>query len=234
MDKKFRLLVCCEESQRVCTAFRNRGWEAYSCDIEPCSGGHHEWHIQQDVLSLINGDCTFTTMDGVEHHIDGQWDLLICHPPCTYLSNAGARHLWKGHRLNQERYAKGLEAKAFFMEFYNARCEHVVVENPIPSKIYELPAYTQVVQLYEYYGERHPYTKKTCLWERNVPQLIPVNPVEPVATWCPSGSYSHKHGAKHRGMFTTDRAKNRSKTFEGIAQAMAEQWGAYIEGESNG
>lgn len=234
MDKKFRLLVCCEESQRVCTAFRERGWEAYSCDIEPCSGGHPEWHIQQDVLPLINGDCTFTTMDGVEHHIDGQWDLLICHPPCTYLSNAGARHLWKGHQLNQERYAKGLEAKAFFMEFYNARCEHVVVENPIPSKIYELPAYTQTVQPYEYYGEWHPYTKKTCLWERNVPQLIPVNPVEPVATWCPSGSYSHKHGAKHKGMFTTDRAKNRSKTFEGIAQAMADQWGAYIEGESNG
>lgn len=234
MNKKFRLLVCCEESQRVCTAFRKRGWEAYSCDIEPCSGGHPEWHIQQDVLPLINGDCTFTTMDGVEHHIDGQWDLLICHPPCTYLSNAGARHLWKGHQLNQERYEKGLEARAFFMEFYNARCEHVVVENPIPSKIYELPAYTQAVQPYEYYGERHPYTKKTCLWERNVPQLIPVNPVEPVATWCPSGSYSHKHGAKHKGMFTTDRAKNRSKTFEGIAQAMADQWGAYIEGESNG
>ena len=188
MDRKFRLLVCCEESQRVCTAFRNRGWEAYSCDIEPCSGGHPEWHIQQNVLPLINGDCTFTTMDGAEHHIDGQWDLLICHPPCTYLSNAGARHLWKGHQLNQERYVKGLEAKAFFMEFYNARCEHVVVENPIPSKIYELPAYTQTVQPYEYYGERHPYTKKTCLWERNVPQLIPVNPVEPVATWCPSGS----------------------------------------------
>lgn len=234
MDKKFQLLVCCEESQRVCTAFRNRGWEAYSCDIEPCSGGHPEWHIQQDVLPLINGDCTFTTMDGVEHHIDGQWDLLICHPPCTYLSNAGARHLWKGHQLNQERYEKGLEARAFFMEFYNARCEHVAVENPIPSKIYELPAYTQAVQPYEYYGERHPYTKKTCLWERNVPQLIPVNPVEPVATWCPSGSYSHKHGAKHKGMFTTDRAKNRSKTFEGIAQAMADQWGAYIEGESSG
>lgn len=234
MDKKFRLLVCCEESQRVCTAFRKRGWEAYSCDIEPCSGGHPEWHIQQDVLPLIDGDCTFTTMDGVEHRIDGQWDLLICHPPCTYLSNAGARHLWKGHQLNQERYAKGLEAKAFFMKLYNARCKHVVVENPIPSKIYELPAYTQTVQPYEYYGKRHPYTKKTCLWERNVPQIIPVNPVEPVATWCPSGSYSHKHGAKHKGMFTTDRAKNRSKTFEGIAQAMAEQWGAYIEGESNG
>nr|DAR10641.1 MAG TPA: DNA (cytosine-5)-methyltransferase 3A [Caudoviricetes sp.] len=115
MDKIFRLLVCCEESQRVCTAFRARGWEAYSCDIEPCSGDHPEWHIMQDVLPLINGDCTFTTMDGIEHHIDGQWDLLICHPPCTYLSNAGACRLYlrKG-QLDMERYAKGLEAKKFF------------------------------------------------------------------------------------------------------------------------
>lgn len=109
--KKFRLLVCCEESQRVCAAFRERSWEAYSCDIEPCSGGHPEWHIQQDVLPLINGDCEFDTVDGEHHVIKGEWDLLICHPPCTYLSNAGARHLWKNHVLNQERYTKGLEAK---------------------------------------------------------------------------------------------------------------------------
>lgn len=168
-------------------------------------------------------------MDDAEHHIDGQWDLLICHPPCTYLSNAGARHLWKGHTLNQERYTKGLEAKDFFMKFINAKCEHIVVENPVPSKVYELPPYTQTIQPYEYHGELHPYSKKTCLWEKNVPMLQPVNPVEPVATWCPSGSYSHKHGDKHRGMFTTDRAKNRSKTFEGIAQAMADQWGKFIE-----
>lgn len=227
-DKIPKLLVCCEESQRVCIAFRAKGWEAYSCDIEPCSGGHPEWHIQQDVLPPINGDCTFKTVDGVEHRIDGQWDLLICHPPCTYLSNAGARHLWKGHRLNEERYAKGLEAKAFFMEFLNADCEHIVVENPIPSKVYELPPYTQAIQPFDFYGKDHPYSKKTCLWLKNVTKLEAVEPVKPAATWCPSGSYSHRHGEQHRGMFTTDRAKNRAKTFPGIAKAMAEQWGGDI------
>lgn len=230
-DKIPKLLVCCEESQRVCIAFRAKGWEAYSCDIEPCSGGHPEWHIQQDVLPLINGDCTFKTVDGVEHRVDGQWDLLICHPPCTYLSNAGARHLWKGHRLNEERYAKGLEAKAFFMEFLNADCEHIVVENPIPSKVYELPPYTQAIQPFDFYGKDHPYSKKTYLWLKNVPKLEAVEPVKPVATWCPSGSYSHRHGEQHRGMFTTDRAKNRAKTFPGIARAMAEQWGGDIREE---
>ena len=129
-----KLLVCCEESQRVCMAFRERGWEAYSCDIEPCSGGHPEWHIQQDVLPLINGDCEFDTVDGEHYIVKGEWDLLICHPPCTYLSNAGARHLWKGHVLNQERYEKGLKAKEFFMNFINAKCKHIVVENPVPCK----------------------------------------------------------------------------------------------------
>lgn len=158
MDKKLRLLVACEESQRVCMAFRARGWEAYSCDIEPCSGGHPEWHIMQDVLPLINGDCTFTTMDSVEHHIDGQWDLLICHPPCTYLSNAGACRLYprKG-QLDMERYAKGLEAKQFFMAFLNANCPHIVVENPIPSKVFDMPPYSQIIQPFEY-GE--PFSKK--------------------------------------------------------------------------
>lgn len=196
-------------------------------------GGHPEWHIQQDVTPLINGDCEFNTCDGAHHKIVGEWDLLICHPPCTYLSNAGARHLWKGHKLNQERYEKGLKAKEFFMQFINAKCKHIVVENPIPSKVFELPPYTQTIQPYDYYGKLHPYTKRTCLWEKNVPLLRPVESVEPIATWCPSGSYSHKHGEKHRGMFTTDRAKNRAKTFEGIAKAMAEQWGEYIEREIN-
>lgn len=115
------------------------------------------------------------------------------------------------------------------MQFINAKCHHIVVENPIPSKVYELPPYTQTIQPYEYYGERHPYSKRTCLWEKNVPMLQPVKSVKPIATWCPSGSYSHKHNEKHKGMFTTDRAKNRAKTFEGIAQAMADQWGSYIE-----
>mgnify|MGYP004495290549 FL=1 len=213
-----KLLVCCEESQRVCTAFRERGWEAYSCDIEPCSGGHPEWHIQQDVLPLINGDCEFNTVDGTHHVVDGEWDLLICHPPCTYLSNAGARHLWKNHVLNQERYAKGLEAKDFFMQFINAKCEHIVVENPTPSKVYELPSYQQTIQPYEY---GHPFKKTTRLWEKGVPQLVPTNIVEQRESTKIAGNWYNKGGK--------ERQKNRSKTFEGIAQAMADQWGNYIE-----
>lgn len=201
-----RVLVACEESQRVCIEFRQLGHEAYSCDIEPCSGGHPEWHLQQDVTQLLKM----------------KWDMIIAFPPCTYLSNAGARHLWKNHELNQERYEKGLAAKEFFMQFYNADCEKIAIENPTPSKIYELPEKSQVIQPYQF---GHPYTKRTQLWLKGLPTLEPTEIVEPIATWCPSGSYSHNHGDKHRGMFTTDRAKNRAKTFEGVAKAMAEQWG---------
>lgn len=221
-----KVLVACEESQRVCSAFRQLGHEAYSCDIIEPSGGHPEWHVLGDVLPLLEREREreFTTMDGVTHAVD-KWDLIIAHPPCTYLTNAGARHLWKGHELNQERYQQGLEAKAFFMKFLNADCEHIAVENPIPSKVFELPKYTQTIQPYQF---GHPFTKRTCLWLKGLPTLQPTNEVEPIATWCPSGSYSHKHGDKHRGMFTKDRARNRSKTFEGIAEAMAEQWSAYL------
>ena len=219
-----KVLVACEESQRVCSAFRRLGHEAYSCDIIEPSGGHPEWHVLGDVLPLLEREREFTTMDGVTHTVD-KWDLIIAHPPCTYLTNAGARHLWKGHELNQERYQQGLEAKAFFMKFLNADCEHIAVENPIPSKVFELPKYTQTIQPYQF---GHPFTKKTCLWLKGLPTLQPTNEVEPVATWCPSGSYSHKHGDKHRGMFTKDRARNRSKTFEGIAEAMAAQWSAFL------
>ena len=200
-----RILVACEESQAVTIELRRLGHEAYSCDIIPCSGGHPEWHLQVDALELLKM----------------KWDMIIAHPPCTYLTNAGARHLWKGHQLNQERYEKGVEAKKFFMAFLNADCPRIAVENPIPSRVFELPKYTQTIQPYEY---GHPYTKKTCLWLKGLPALVPADVVEPVATWRPSGSYSGKHGDKHRGMFTTDRAKNRSKTFPGIAKAMAEQW----------
>lgn len=216
-----KILVACEESQAVTIELRRLGHEAYSCDIVECSGGHPEWHIRWDALALINGECSFMTCDGEIHRIDGRWDMLIAHPPCTYLTNAGARHLWKGHQLNQERYEKGLEAKAFFMAFLNADCPKIAVENPIPSKVFELPPYTQTVQPYEY---GHPFTKKTCFWLKGLEPLKPTDTVEPERTWCPSGSYSGKHGDKHRGMFTKDRAKNRSKTFPGIAKAMAEQW----------
>ena len=219
-----KVLIACEESQTVCKAFRKRGFEAYSCDIIEPSGGHPEWHIQEDALLLINGDVQFVTLDGMLHKVD-KWDMIIAHPPCTYLANAGARHLWKGHELNQERYQQGLDAKAFFMKFLNADCEHIAVENPIPSKVFELPKYTQTIQPYQF---GHPFTKKTCLWLKGLPTLQPTDEVEPIATWCPSGSHSHKHGDKHRGMFTKDRARNRSKTFEGIAEAMSEQWGDAI------
>lgn len=217
------VLIACEETQRLCIAFRERGYKAFSCDIQSPSGGHPEWHILGDVLPILNGG-EFTTMGGAVHTV-AKWDLLIAHPPCTYLSNAGARHLWKGHKLNEERYKKGLEGKAFFMQFYNANCEHIAVENPIPSKVYEMPPYTQAIQPYEY---GHPFSKRTCLWLKGLPKLQPTDIVEPVGTYCPSGSYSHKHDDKHRGLFTKDRPRQRSKTFEGIAAAMAEQWGDYV------
>ena len=217
-----KILIACEESQRVCKAFREKGHEAYSCDIIECSGGHPEWHIKQDVLPLLNGRCKFTTYDGKLHTVSGKWDLIIAHPPCTYLSNAGARHLWKGHKLNQERYQSGLIAKDFFMTLYNADCDKICVENPTPSKIFNLPKYTQTIQPYQF---GHPYTKRTHLWLKGLPELKATNIVEPVATFCPSGSYSKKHGEKHKGLFTRDRARERSKTFPGIAKAMAEQWG---------
>lgn len=215
-----KVLVACEESQRVCTAFRERGHEAYSCDIVEPSGGYPEWHILGDALEAIKGG-TITTMDGVTHDV-GKWDLIIAHPPCTKTSNAGARHLYNGGKLNIRRYYEGLCGKALFLALWAADCERVVIENPVPSRIFEFPAPTQIVQPYEY-GD--PYTKKTLLWLRGVPPLKPTRVVEPLATWCPSGSYSVKHAEKHRGVFTTDRARNRSKTFPGIAAAMAEQWG---------
>ena len=99
-----KVLVACEESQRVCIEFRKLGHEAYSCDIEPCSGGHEEWHIQNDVLPLLNGNCEFRTVDGVVHRIYGKWDMIIAHPPCTYLSNAGARFLYPKGLFNEYKF----------------------------------------------------------------------------------------------------------------------------------
>lgn len=228
-----RVLVACEESQEVCKAFRERGHEAYSCDIQECSGGHPEWHIQDNALQVINPcektisspyyGISFCTADGRYHTIMGKWDLIIAHPPCTYLSNAGARWLYAGHKLNEGRYAKGLEAKEFFMKFWNADCPRICIENPIPSSVYNLPDCTQFVQPYEY---GHPYSKKTCLWLKGLP---PLNPTEIVADHKPfisSGSYTKTHDPKYKGASRKGgSAKSRSKTFPGIAKAMAEQWG---------
>ena len=129
--------------------------------------------------------------------------------------------MWKGGVLNEERYQKGLKAKAFFMQFYNADCPRIAIENPTPSRIYELPKCTQTIQPYQF---GHKFTKRTNLWLKGLPPLEYTDVVEPERTWCPSGSYSGKHNEKHRGMFTTDRARNRSKTFPGIGRAIAEQW----------
>lgn len=215
-----KVLIACEESQRVCIAFRERGHEAYSCDIQDCSGGHPEWHIKGDALEAIRGG-TVVTCDGVSHNI-GKWDLLIAHPPCTYLSNAGACRLYprKGE-LDVERYFKGLEAKAFFLAHLNADVPRVAVENPVSSKVFGMPPHSQEIQPYQF---GHPYTKKTRLWLRGLPPLEPTEIVAPISPYVPSGTGrkdKRTYGAAKRG----DDAKERSKTFPGIARAMAEQWG---------
>lgn len=208
-----RVLVACEESQEVCKAFRAKGHEAYSCDIQEPSGGHPEWHICGDVLPLLNGSCEFTTMDGVKHCINSKWNLLIAHPPCTYLSNAGARFLYPKGVLNEERLRKGIEAAHFFMAFFYADCEHIAIENPVPSSVYMLPKYSQIIQPWMF---GHPVQKKTCLWLKGLNELKPTDITEErqsskISNW-------FNHGGK-------DRQKNRAKTFPGIARAMAEQWG---------
>ena len=221
-----KILVACEESQAVTIELRRLGNEAYSCDIQECSGGHPEWHIKGDVLPLLNGDCEFYTMDGERHAISGRWDMIIAFPPCTYLSNAGACRLYpKKGQLDMERYQKGLQAKAFFLRFLNADCPRVAVENPVSSSVFEMPRHTQEIQPYQFNDDgTHPYTKKTRLWLKGLPMLIPTTPdCKPVGPYVPAGTgrkNREKYGAAKRG----EDAKNRAKTFSGIARAMAEQW----------
>lgn len=213
-----KVLVACEESQAVCIEFRKLGHEAYSCDIQECSGWHPEWHIQQDVLPLLNGNCIFKTCDGIEHKIQGKWKLIIAHPPCTYLSNAGAKHLFRGGKLNNERYQKGIEAKTFFMEFLNADCPHISVENPVSSRIYQMPTHSQEIQPWQF---GHHVSKKTRLWLKGLPPLTPTEIVSKNCGCHDAGTWFMKGGKQ--------RQKNRSKTFPGIAKAMATQWSEYIE-----
>ena len=212
------ILVACEESQRVTTEFRRVGHNAFSCDIIDQSGGHPEWHIKQDVVPLLNGNCKFRTTDGTEHEINGRWDLIIGHPPCTYISNVGAPHLRPKGVLNEERLRQGIEATHFFLRILYADCDHIAVENPIPSSIYCLPPYTQVIQPYNF---GHPFKKKTCLWLKGLPELKHTKEIPPEE--CQSTKIAgnwFNHGGK-------DRQRNRAKTFPGIAKAMAEQWGRF-------
>ena len=218
-----KILIACEESQAVCKEMRRLGHECYSCDIIECSGGHPEWHIMQDVLPLLNGNCAFKTMDGIEHSIVGKWDMIIAHPPCTYLSNAGARFLYPKGILNEDRLRKGIMAKDFFMAFYYANCEKVAIENPVSSSVYMMPKYTQAIQPYQF---GHPFKKKTCLWLKGLSNLTPTNIVETPQSTKIAGNWFNKGGK--------DRQRNRAKTFPGIARAMAEQWAGQVqEGDNN-
>ena len=212
-----KVLVACEESQAVCAAFRAKGHEAYSCDIQECSGGHPEWHINVDVLPILNGNCTFSTQDDVVHSIVGKWDLIIAHPPCTDLASSGARHFAK-------KRANGTQQRSiqFFYNFVSADCEHVAIENPIGIMSTEWRKPDQIIQPYEF---GHPARKSTCLWLKGLPKLEPTNIVEPdlVHYTCKNGktvSFSADYGGGGKNAST-----RRSKTYEGIAQAMAEQWG---------
>ena len=191
-----KVLIACEYSGIVRNAFAAKGHDAWSCDILPTESPGN--HIQDDVLK----------------HLDKGWDLMIAHPPCTYLSNAGARFLYPKGKLNKDRYKLGLKAKEFFMALYNAPINKICVENPISSRIFELPKHTQTIQPYEY---GHPVQKKTCLWIKNLKTLTPTKVIQkPQSTKIP-GNWFNKGGK--------DRQKNRSKFFQGIANAMADQWG---------
>ena len=216
------VLVACEESQAVCIAFRERGHRAFSCDLQECSGGHPEWHIQSDVLPLLNGDCTFQTADSHTHTQTGRWDMIIAFPPCTHLAVSGAR--WFPEKQKDFRQQK---AVAFFMHFVLANCDRVAVENPIGimSNIYRKP--DQIIQPYQY---GHPYRKSTCLWLKGLPSLRPTDVVEcndvDKNGFCYGGALRYATDENGRIISWNDprTARERSKTFPGIARAMAEQW----------
>lgn len=184
-----KVLVACEESQTVCKAFRAIGHEAYSCDIQECSGGHPEWHLKQDVTPLLKES----------------WDMIIAFPPCTDLAVSGAR--WFAEKRKDGRQQRSID---FFMQFVNADCERIAIENPIGimSRLYRKP--DQIIQPWQF---GHGETKATCLWLKGLPPLKPTNIVDgrEQRIWrMPPGP---------------ERAKERSKTFQGIAEAMADQWG---------
>lgn len=227
-----KVLVACEESQRVCAAFRERGHEAYSCDIQEPSGGHPEWHILGDALDVVNGRAVFRTMDGQEHDILERWDLIIAHPPCTYLSSVATRkHSIKCTPIEKinSRTNYRITAMRFFMAFANAKCEHIAIENPVGvmNTCYRKP--DQIVHPYMFaksVDDTENYvTKRTCLWLKGLPTLIgndlPKPDNESIYGRNPNGKVSNWE----ERCTGADRASARSKTFPGIALAMAEQWG---------
>lgn len=205
-----KVLIACEESQTVCKAFRERGHEAYSCDIQEPSGGHPEWHILGDALNAIEGG-QITTMDGQMHDV-GRWDLLIAHPPCTNLAVSGMRWYREGRKQLSLKY----EAAAFFLKFAEADVDRIAIENPIcvMSTLYRKP--DQIINPWQF---GHPEQKRTSLWLKNLPLLQETHNVYNAMMELPEKQRARIWwlGSNH--------AKERSKTYLGIAKAMAEQWG---------
>lgn len=231
------VLIACEESQEVCKAFREKGHIAYSCDIISCSGGHPEWHIRDDVLKVLRGG-QFRTMDGMSHYVS-DWDMVIAFPPCTHLAVSGAA--WFEKKRIDGRQREGIE---FFCNFLEAECDKVVIENPVGiisgdyipkyfpdlAERFNLPQKpTQIIHPWMF-GDN--YSKSTCLWEKGVKPLEPMVKVQPEMEWFEW--IDGKTGKKKRQakwyldafkLPVEERARVRSKTFPGIARAMAEQWG---------
>lgn len=238
-----KVLVACEESQAVTKEFRRLGHEAYSCDIAECSGGHPEWHIKDDVLKYINGDqAIFWTMDNVGHITPVKWDMILAFPPCTHLAVSGAR--WFEGKRADGRQRKAIE---FFCQILTADCDRIAVENPVGvigggyvpkwfpdlAEKYGLPVKpTQIIQPHEY---GHAAKKTTCLWLKGLPLLTPTNVVDPGAFYTSPDGRKYSVGASadmardENGKIIRwndpRTAKIRSKTFIGVAKAMAEQWG---------
>lgn len=228
-----KVLVACEESQAVCKEFRRLGHEAYSCDIIECSGGHPEWHIKGDVLPLLNGasddfHCRsdFRTQNGDWHELPWKWDMIIAFPPCTHLSSSGQWAYKKGKDINLK-----LDAIKFFMAFANADCEKIAIENPVGVMSSEWRKPDQIIQPW-WFGDHA--SKQTCLWLKGLSKLVPLFTEKPEFEhheWVDKRTGKKKRMEKwmynircvsNRG----ERAKLASKTFGGIARAMAEQWGA--------
>lgn len=219
-----KVLVGCEESQRVCVAFRGKGHEAYSCDILPCSGGHPEWHIQNDVVPLINGRCIFTTQDGVIHGVKGKWDLIIAHPPCTRLCSSGQRWLyWGAQSYRAQKIAEQQKAIVFFMRFVAADCDRIAIENPvgIMSTAYSVP--DCIYNPYDFIGETE--CKTTCLWLKGLPPLKPTRKTPLPKEQRTHGIWNAEFYGKKYSWNDPETARLRSQTPLGVAEAMAEQWG---------
>lgn len=200
-----RILIACEESQVITKKFRAKGFEAYSCDIIDCSGGHPEWHLKQDVTPLLKE----------------KWDLIIAHPPCTYLSVSGLH--WNKKR--PERALKTKEAIEFFMLFTNANSDKIAIENPISciSTHYRKP--DQIIQPYQFGDDA---SKKTCLWLKNLPLLKPTKYIEPRTVNGKKRWSNQTDSGQNKLPPSKDRAKLRSKTYEGIASAIVNQWSVLL------